>query len=283
MVMMYLGDYNVLTIVRKTPQGMYLEDEEANEVLLPNKYITPETKEGGKIEVFLYNDSEDRIVATTQKPKIVINEFAGLQATDVSQVGAFLDWGLEKDLMVPFSEQRNKMVQGNYYIVYLMLDEQTNRLIGTAKWNRFIEREVLTVKEGDCVNILICETTDLGIKVIINNQHTGLIFKEDIHRILDFGMKTTAFVKNIREDNKIDIILEPYGVEGIENHAEKVLIKLRSHKGFLNLHDKSSAADIEFTLGMSKKAFKKAIGLLYKQRRIELVKDGIQLLEGGKR
>ncbi|MEI8204687.1 MAG: S1-like domain-containing RNA-binding protein [Bacteroidota bacterium] len=280
--MMYLGDYNVLTVIRSTPQGMYLEDEEANEVLLPNKYLTPQTKEGEKIEVFVYNDSEDRIIATTLKPKICINEFACLLATDVSQVGAFLDWGLEKDLMVPFSEQRSKMIQGNYYIVYLLLDEKTNRLIGTAKWNKYIERDTLTIKEGDGVDILICETTDLGVKVIINNLHIGLIFREDIHRTLEFGTKTTAFVKKIREDNKIDIILEPYGTEGIENHAERVLIKLRSHKGFLNLHDKSSAADIEFTLGMSKKAFKKAIGFLYKQRSIELLSDGIKLIEKGR-
>ena len=178
--MIILGEYNLLNIIRTTPQGMYLEDNEGNEVLLPNKYLTPETKEGETIEVFVYNDSEDRIVATIQNPKITIHKFACLEVTDVSQVGAFLDWGLEKDLMVPFSEQRNKMQLGNRYIVYLLLDEKSNQLIATTKWNRFIEKELLTVETGDSVEILVCETTEIGVKVIVNNLHSGLIFNEDV-------------------------------------------------------------------------------------------------------
>ncbi len=256
---------------------MYLEDEEANEVLLPNKYLNDEIRIGERIEVFIYNDSEDRIIATTTKPKITINEFACLEVTDVSDVGAFLNWGLEKDLLVPFSEQRSKMTLGNFYIVYLLLDEKTNRLIGTAKWNQFIEREVLTVKTGDAVDILVCETTDLGVKVIINNLHIGLIFKEDIHRQLEFGIKAHTFIKNIREDDKIDVILEPYGLESIENHADQILMKLKKQDGYLPFHDKSAAPDIEFNLGMSKKAFKKAIGVLYKKEQIQIHSDGIRL------
>jgi predicted RNA-binding protein (virulence factor B family) len=259
---------------------MYLRDEEDNEVLLPNKYVPEDMLIDDEIEVFVYNDSQDRPIATTRKPKLLLNDFGYLKVVEVNAVGAFLDWGLEKDLLVPFREQKMDMVVGRYYLVHLYLDEKTDRLVATAKVRKHFETENITVKEGEEVDLLICESTDLGVNVVINNLHKGLIFKNMIHKPIHPGQRMKGYIKTIRPDNKIDVMLEKEGYKNIiEPNAKKVLEEVQFNNGFLDLNDKSDPAEISMRLHMSKKTFKKAIGTLYKQRIITIEKDGIRLVK----
>lgn len=276
--MIELGKYNLLTAARKTDNGLYLTDQQGREVLLPNKYVADDLQIGNEINVFIFNDSEDRLTATTVSPKIILNEFAFLQVKEVTNFGAFLEWGLEKDLFVPFKEQPAKMVKDKKYIVYLYLDYKTDRLVASANFNRFLEKENIYVEKGEKVDILILDETELGINVIINNMHRGLIFNNDIFRQIKTGDKLEGYIKNIRPDNKIDVALQQQGFASIEPNAQKILEKLKSNNGFLNLTDKSDPAGIIALLEMSKKTFKKAIGTLYKKKKIRLGKDGIYLI-----
>jgi len=276
---MKLGEYNELEILRETSVGLYLGDEDDNDVLLPNKYI-PETgaEIGDIINVFLYLDGEERLVATTIIPKIHLNEFAMLKVNGVNNIGAFMDWGLEKDLLVPFKEQPRKMVEGKYYTVYMYMDEETERLVASAKVLKYLSNEELTVEKDEEVEILIWDQTDLGINVIVNNKHKGLIYHDQIFAELLPGQRRKAFVANIRPDNKLDIRLEKTGYAQVEPNAQKILKKLQSQSGFMKLTDKSSPDEISFQLQMSKKVFKKALGALYKQRLVRLEKDGVYLV-----
>jgi len=276
---MKLGEYNELEILRETSVGLYLGDEDDNDVLLPNKYI-PETgaEIGDMINVFLYLDGEERLIATTLKPKILLKEFAMLKVNGVNNIGAFMDWGLEKDLLVPFKEQPRKMVEGKYYTVYMYMDEETERLVASAKVLKYLSNEELTVEKDEEVNILIWDQTDLGINVIVNNKHKGLIYHDQIFAELLPGQRRKAFVANIRPDNKLDIRLEKTGYAQVEPNAQKILKKLQSQSGFMKLTDKSSPDEISFQLQMSKKVFKKALGALYKQRLVRLEKDGVYLV-----
>jgi predicted RNA-binding protein (virulence factor B family) len=276
--MIKIGEHNVLTAVRLTPPGMFLQDEEGNEVLLPNKYIPETLREEDTIEVFVYKDSEDRIIATTLEPKIKLHEYACLRVKEVNDIGAFLDWGLEKDLLVPYREQKRKMQEGGTYLVYLYLDETSGRLAASGKIERFLQEEP-TVKIGDEVELLIGESTNLGVKVIINNLHMGLIYHNEIFRKIAPGDYTTGYIKDIRENNKIDVTLQLQGFRNIEPSAQAVLDKLKASKGFLNLNDASEPEDIMWRLQMSKKTFKKAIGYLFKQRMIRIEEEGIYLVE----
>ncbi|RMG87178.1 MAG: GntR family transcriptional regulator [Bacteroidetes bacterium] len=278
--MIETGKYNVLKSVRLSDYGMYLADEEGQEVLLPNKYVPEDMLIGDEIEVFVYNDSEDRPVATTRKPRLIRGEFGYLKVREVNPVGAFLDWGLEKDLLVPFREQKKDMVAGRSYLVYLYLDEKTNRLVATAKIGRYFETEHIDVREGDEVRLLIAERTDLGVNVIVNNRYRGLIFNDSIHKPLRPGQKTTGWVKQVRPDKKLDITLQPQGYKQVvEPNAQHILEQLHFFNGYLDLNDKSDPAEIAERLHMSKKVFKKAIGALYKQRLIRIERDGIYLVE----
>ena len=277
--MIELGKFNTLFSNRFTDNGMYLRDEEGNEVLLPNKYVPEDMLIDDEIEVFVYNDSKDRPVATTRKPKIFLNHFGVLKVKEVNAFGAFLDWGLEKDLLVPFREQKMDMVVGKSYLVYLYLDEKTDRLVATAKIRKHIETERITVKVGEEVDLLVGETTDLGVNVIINNLHKGLIFKNLIHKPIRIGQRIKGYIKTIRADNKIDVILEKEGYKNIiEPNARKVMEELHFYNGFLDLNDKSDPTEISERLHMSKKTFKKAIGSLYKQRLIKIGERGIKLM-----
>jgi predicted RNA-binding protein (virulence factor B family) len=281
--MIEIGKYNKLKAIRLTPPGMYLGKENEKEVvLLPNKFIPNDFEVNQEIEVFIYNDSEDRIIATTQEPKIKLHEFACLEVKDVNRNGAFLDWGLEKDLMVPYSEQQVPMREGEYYLVYLYFDDKSNRLVATSKIDRFLEKEQITVKPGDQVDLLIGEDTDLGMNVIINNIHKGLIYHNEIFRDIYPGDRIAGYVKQVREDKKIDVSLQQQGYGNIDPSAEIILEKLRTSDGFLNLNDDSDPEDIQEELQMSKKTFKKAIGALYKQRLIVIEEDGIRLVDTAK-
>jgi hypothetical protein len=274
-----IGQHHELTILRDTSVGLYLGDNAGEDVLLPNKYCPDKFQIGDKLRVFVYRDFAERKIATNLEPKILLHQFALLKVNSVSDVGAFLDWGLEKDLMVPFSEQRQKMQEGRWYIVYLDLDEKTDRLYATNKIDKKLQNENLTVQEGDQVDLMIMQKTDLGYSVIVNNQHKGLVFESDIFTSLNIGDKVKGYVKKIREDNKLDIALQPIGFENFNDiNCNLILDDMIKHGGFLNLTDKSSPEEIYNRFGISKKAFKKAIGTLYKLRKIELLTDGIKVI-----
>jgi len=267
-----------LKIVKRATFGLFLADESGEEVLLHNKYCSEEMKPGDNITVFVYRDSEGKKIATTLTPKIFINEFVLLKVTSVTGVGAFLDWGLEKELMVPFREQKQKMVEGRWYIVYLDLDKKTDRLYASNRVERFLQNEKISVKEGEEVELVVLHKTDLGYSVIINHAHQGLIFENEIFQEIRIGDRLSGYVKKIREDQKIDISLQPIGFRKFnDSNSELICNKLEENDGFLAFTDKSSPEEIYSLFGISKKAFKKSLGALYKQRRIEILPDGIKL------
>jgi len=273
-----IGKYHELEILRETSVGLFLGDEEGEDILLPNKYMPESYDIGDKLTVFVYRDYAERKIATNLTPKILLNEFALLEVTDVSDVGAFLDWGLEKNLMVPFKEQRQKMIKGRWYVVCMELDTQTDRLFASNKIEKRLNNEELSVKDGDEVGVLVYQKTDIGYSVIINNKHKGLIFENEIFQELRIGDKLTGFVKKIREENKLDITLQPIGFKKFNDaNMEAIYNALINHGGHLPLTDKSPPGIIYSELGMSKKAFKKAVGSLYKERKITIESAGIKI------
>ncbi len=276
--MLQLGEYQLLRILRETDPGLYLGNSEGDEVLLPHKYKPESFELGDELNVFIYLDHEERPVATTLEPYVLLNEFGYLHCSDVNKYGAFMDWGLEKQLFVPFKEQARPMKPGNWYIVRLYLDEQTNRLTGSSKTNKFLSNENLTVAKFDEVDILVTHLTDKGANVIVNGIHKGLIYSEDIFEDIRTGDRMKAFVKKIRHDNKLDIVLQTPGYKSIEPNANYVLDELKAAGGFIPLHDKSDPETIKNELGLSKKSFKKAIGSLYKDKQIVIKEDGIELI-----
>ncbi len=277
--MIEIGRYSELKILRQASVGLYLGDKSGEEVLLPNKYCSETMKPEDTIEVFVYRDSEGRKISTTLTPKIIFNEFALLQVSAVSGVGAFLDWGLEKELMVPFREQRQKLEKGRWYIVYLDLDKKTDRLYASNKVERFLQNDDVSLKEGEEVDLLVLQKTDLGFSVIVNNAHKGLIFENEIFKELNIGDKLSGYVKKIREDNKIDISIHPIGYKNFNDaNSELIYSILIENNGFLSITDKSTPDEIYTQFGISKKAFKKSIGALYKDRKITIRPDGIKLI-----
>ena len=276
---MKIGEINSLKVSRDTPHGLFLVDDEGEDVLLPGKYLRGDEKEGDVMELFVYNDSEDRLVATTETPKIMLNGFATLKVIDVNKNGVFLDWGLDKDLLVPFKEQNKKMQLGQNYVVKMYLDEDTDRLVATAKVKKYLSNENLTISLGEKVDLTIFNQSDLGFDVIINNAHFGLIYKNEVFAPIQVGDKLTGFIKCIREDGKIDVSLQPDIKTHIENSTDAILNALKSNGGKLNLSDKSSPEEIYSALHISKKSFKKSIGSLYKQKKIKIERKEILLLE----
>ena len=276
--MIELGTYNQLQILRDTDPGLFLGDDEGNEVLLPNRYAPQLFDIGDTIDVFVYLDNEERPVATTDTPYIQKGGFALLRCNEVSTYGAFLDWGLVKELFCPFKEQVFKMKPGGWYLVHCYLDPKTNRLAASSRTNRFLDNTALSVAKFEEVDLIISHPSDLGINVIVNNKHLGFIYKNDIYSDLNIGDKLKGIVKKVRSDNKLDIVLGQIGYRSIEPNAQKVLDALLDNNGFLELHDKSAPEDIKNQLEMSKKNFKKAIGSLYKSRKIEITTKGIRLL-----
>ncbi len=283
MPLIRLGEYNTLTVSRKTPQGLYLGDPEVEEVLLPWKYAPANTLLDTTLRVFVYLDSEDRLIATTLEPKITLHRFALLEVKDVTQHGAFLDWGLDKDLFVPFREQSRKMEKGQHCLVYLYLDEESERLAASSRLNRFLSNTELSVKEGEEVEAIMWEPTELGMKVIVNQQHKGLIYHNELHAQVRTGDIRRAYIRRIREENKLDVALQPTGYKSVVTGAGKLLQTLRDRGGYLPLTDHSDPAEISKLLEMSKKTFKKAVGALYKERIIRLEANGIYLNEAQER
>lgn len=276
--MIELGKYNTLEILRDTSVGLFLGDSEGNDILLPNKYVPEEYEIGDSLTVFCYLDHSERPVATNLHPDIIVNEFQLLKVVEVNEFGAFMDWGLEKHLLVPFREQRSKMQEGHWYVVFCYLDQQSNRLVASNKIDRFLSNDTLSVKEGDVVELMVTRLTDLGYEVIINNSHKGLVYSNEIFKKISVGDNTKGVIKKIRPDNKIDVSLQPLGEKILEPAANKIYEQLLAHGGFLGLHDKSDPDTIKDELQMSKKTFKKGIGTLYKARKIEIKSDGIYAL-----
>ena len=276
--MLKLGQYNTLEILRKTSVGFYLGDDEGNDILLPNKYCSDEMEPGQSIEVFVYKDHEQRWVATTLTPLVKVNEFAYLRVKSVSDIGAFLDWGLEKDLLVPFREQNIKMERGQSYVIYLYEDVQTQRLVASAKLNKFFKNENIDIDPGSLVDLLVFETTPLGFNAVVEQQYKGLIYHTDVFQKINIGDQLQGYIKLIREDGGIDISLQAKGVKRLESGSEKILDYLKKNKGYVNLSDKSTPEEILAKFQMSKKNFKQSVGILYKQRLISIESDGIHLV-----
>jgi predicted RNA-binding protein (virulence factor B family) len=276
--MIRIGEYNTLTILRETEPGLYLGDEEENVVLLPHRY-KPETFEiGDALEVFVYLDFEERPVATNLTPYVHLNDFGYLHCSDVNEFGAFMDWGLQKQLFVPFKEQARPMKVGNWYIVYLYLDDQTNRLVGSSKTNRYVDNEHVVLEKYQEVQLLVTHITELGANVIIEGKHSGLIHNDDIFEDIRTGDRIKGYVKKVREDNKVDVVLQAPGYRSIEPNANFILDELTAAGGFLPLHDKSDPDTIKNEMGMSKKSFKRAIGTLYREKQITIKADGIAII-----
>lgn len=280
--MLSLGEKQTLIIDRDTEPGLFLRNEQGDEVLLPNKY-KPDTFElGDSLEVFVYLDHEERPVATNLDPFVKLDEFGYLKCVEVSDLGAFMDWGLEKHLFVPFREQISRMKQGYHYLIFCYLDEMTDRLVGSSKVDSFLSNSELTVSPFEEVELIISNQTDLGWNVIINSLHKGLLFEGDVFQTLQTGDRITGFIKKIRPDGKIDVVLQRPGYRSIEPNTEELLAQLKINGGFLKLTDKSSPDDIKEQLGMSKKSFKRAVGTLYKQRAVDIQENGIRLIKSEK-
>lgn len=276
--MIQIGVFNTLTINRETDPGLFLEDSEGNEVLLPHRYKPASYKIGDELKVFVYLDNEERPIATTETPLLTLHSFGYLQCSDVNKYGAFMDWGLTKELFVPFKEQARPMRVGSWYTVYLYLDEKTGRLVGSSKTQKFLDNKELSVETFDEVDVMVTHITELGANVIVNGKHSGLIHINDIFEDIRPGDELKAFIKKVRPDNKLDIVLHSPGYRSIEPNANYVLEELRAAGGFLPLHDKTDPETIKNELGLSKKSFKKAIGSLYRDKQILIKEDGIELI-----
>lgn len=273
-----LGKYNKLTVVKEVDFGVYLDGGEEGEILLPTRYVPEGLNVGDEIEVFIYLDIDERTIATTLHPYAQVGEFACLEVAWVNEFGAFLDWGLMKDLFVPFREQKMRMDKGRKYVVYVMIDSDSYRIMGTAKVDKYLSKEFPKYKSDQEVDMMVWQRTELGFKVIIDNKYAGLIYSNEVFQPLETGMKLKGYIKNIREDGKIDASIQKVGVKGIEDFSATLLGYLKENGGHTNLHDKSDPEDIYDTFGVSKKIFKKGVGDLYKRHLIRISDDGIYLI-----
>jgi predicted RNA-binding protein (virulence factor B family) len=275
--MLQIGVYHTLKIDRETKVGLFLVNE-TDDVLLPNKYVPNDFTIGDDLTVFVYLDHEERPVATTLKPLITLNSFAVLKVNYINKFGAFLNWGMEKDLFVPFKEQARPMEKDKRYIVTMYLDIQTGRLAASSKINQFLDKEPLDVEVGQEVDLMVSHITEIGINVIINGKFRGLAYQNEVFETVSPGYKTKGYIKTIRPDGKIDVSFQKQGFEAIDDSSQQVLEALKQNDGVLRLNDNSHPEEIKSVLKMSKKTFKKAIGSLYKQKLIDINNEGIQLV-----
>lgn len=276
--MIEIGKYNKMRVVKEVDFGVYLDGENYGEILLPKRYVPEHCQIDDFVDVFLHLDSEDWLIATTENPFAVAGEFASLKVVAVNRVGAFLDWGLTKDLLVPFREQKHRMRENRSYIVHVYFDKKSERLCASSKLDKFLNEDI-TVKAGDEVDLLIVEETDLGFKAIINNQHWGLIFHNEVFQPIKTGDKVKGFIKKVREDKRIDLSLQKPGYAKVGGLAETVLNKIKEQGGFLAMNSKTSPDEIYDTFKVSKKNFKMALSNLYKQRLITIEDDGVRLVD----
>ena len=278
-----LGDYNRMTVVKTVDFGVYLDGGEEGEVLLPARYVPDGCKEGDELEVFVYLDNEERLVATTQTPLAKVGVFACLEVSWVNEYGAFLNWGLMKDLFCPFREQKMKMEKGKRYIVHVHIDHESHRIVASAKVERYFDPSFPPYRYGDEVSLLVWQKTDLGFKVIVDNRYAGLVYSNQIFREIRTGDRMKGYIEAVREDGKIDVMLQPTGWRMTKGTADVLLDYLETHQGVCRLTDKSPAEDIYQAFQVSKKSYKKAVGDLYKRRLITIEEDCIRLNKGGKR
>ena len=271
-----VGDFNDLEVARFVDFGLYLESPECD-ILLPKNKIPPGTETGEILPVFIYKDSENRLIATTDKPKIIIHQCACLEVMDVNKYGAFLDWGIENQLLVPFREQTSVLQAGAKCMVYLYLDHVSDRLVATMRLEKHISNTGHDLAVKQKVDLLIWEKTTLGYKAIINQKYIGLLYQNEIDQILHYGDRTTGYIKKIREDNKIDLSLKEIGIQRVFHIPDIIIRELKSNNGFLAINDKSSPEEIKKIFNISKSDFKKAVGMLLRKRYIEFRENGIQL------
>ncbi len=278
---MEIGRTNKLEIARQTPQGLYLIDSEEQEVLLPNRYIPEEQTEGwaigDSVEVFLYMDSEDRLVATTETPKLEVGELAALEVVASTRIGAFVDWGLPKDLLVPHANQLRPLREGELIMIAAYLDNTTKRIVGTMKLNKLYNNDELTVSVGDKVSIVVAQRRDIGFRVVINNTHWGMIYDSQIFSEIYLGDKLEAWVTKITEDGRIDLSLQQRGFDQVKVSSEALLKLLEEQNGVIEVGDKSEAGDIQLYTGMSKKTFKRAVGYLLAAGKVEAKEKSVLL------
>lgn len=277
--MIDIGKLNKLRVVKELDFGIYLDGQEQGEILMPRRYVPENCKPEDIIDAFIYFDSEDRILATTEKPYVTVGEFALLEVVSVNAVGAFLNWGLPKDLLVPFSEQKQKMEEGKSYIVYVYVDPESMRIVASAKLDKFLDNLPPEYQSKQEVDLLICSQTEMGYKAIINNQHWGMLYKNEVFQPLVKGQKVKGFVNKIREDEKIDLSLQKAGYEKVDAISQAIIDKLKEQGGFMAITDKSPAEEVYHLFGISKKTYKKAIGALYKLKLIALENNGIRLIK----
>lgn len=277
--MVEIGKYNTLKIVKDLDFGVYLDGGDDLEILLPARYVPRNVKPGDEVEVFIYHDNEGRIIATTAKPLAIVGEFQWMECKSVNDMGAFLEWGLMKDLLVPFREQKMPMREGKWYLVYVHLDHVTKRIVASARVDKFLDNVPPVYEFNQEVDLLVADETEIGYKVIINNLHWGLVYHNEIYRRLERGEHLKGYIKEVREDEKIDVSLTRLGYEKVEGIAGIILDALKVQKGFLPVHDKSPAEEIYSLFGCSKKSFKQAIGALYKKKLISIEPAGIRLIE----
>ncbi len=280
--MLHIGSYNELTVDRIFDFGVYLESEQGADVLLPGKYVPEGTAVGDRLKVFVYTDSEDRPVATTQTPKAVVGEFACLRVKDVNAFGAFLDWGLDKDLFVPFKRQHRQMEVGRSYVVRVLLDEQSGRVVAASRLNAFFNKDTRGLEEGEAVRLMIYDFTDLGIMAVVDNEYSGVLYRSEVFEPLRFGDVRDGYIKKIRPDGRLDLMLRKPGYAAVTDLKPQVLEALERAGGFLPYHGKSDADEIRAVFKMSKKVFKQVIGGLYKEGAITVGEDGMRLVGKGK-
>lgn len=274
---MEIGKYNTLRVIKEVEFGVYLDGGEALEILLPKRYVPDGIQVDDELDVFIYHDNEGRLIATTLHPLATVGEFQWMKVNQVTKAGAFLEWGLMKELLVPYREQKAEMQIGRWYLVYVYLDFITKRIVASARIDKFLDNVPPVYEYNQEVDLIVADETDLGYKVIINNLHWGLLYHNEVFRSLRKGEKTKGYIKAVREDDKIDVSLHPLGYDKVEGITQQILQALRQNKGRLPVHDKSDADEIYSLFACSKKSFKKAVGALYKQQLITIEEDGIHL------
>ena len=276
--MVEIGKYNKLRIIKILSFGAYLDGGDGLEILLPTRYVPQDAKVDDNIEVFIYHDNEGRLIATTAKPLAVAGEFQFMEVKSVNKTGAFLEWGLMKDLLVPFKEQKMPMKEGKWYLVYVHVDHVTKRIVASARIDKYLENVIPNYTFNQEVDLLVADETEIGYKVIINNTHWGLVYRNEIFQRLEKGDHLKGYIKEVREDEKIDVSLTPLGYQKVEGIANIILESLKAQGGFIAVHDKSDPDLIYSLFRCSKKAFKQAIGSLYKQKLITIEPQGIKLV-----
>jgi len=275
--MVEIGKYNTLKVVKSVDFGLYLNGEEHGEILLPTRYVPENVNVDDELEVFLYLDSEDRLIATTEKPLATVGEFALLEAVAVNRFGAFLNWGLPKDLMMPYSEQRHDIEVGEKYFVYIYLDKETNRIVASSKTDKFLDQSPVNYEPGDEVEIFPVFKNSIGYRVLVNEHVWGMIYHDEVFSPVKRGIKRKAYVKKVREDQKLDLTLQKPGYTAVEDFSDVLLRYINEHGGSIEITDKSDPETIKKIFNVSKKIFKKAVGKLYKDKKIQIGKDNITL------